>query len=225
MGRFAYSNRPEQLRALIEEKAAIADLAYVYIAYASDDSGTGYTETFDPDLDYVAILRSETAIATRDKDDFSGLWKHVGAGAAGVASPLIVAINVGSTYAMTDANPGGGNPERFAANSTRAIVKLDLAAYTQVRATTRVVMTSASANTPKIRFRYYTSWSTTVGDYLQFGASAHVDLSVASATYVDTGWLDLATGAKADGIYAAMMEVGGDGAADPSVGNTYLWFR
>src|SRR5688572_10490483 len=36
--------------------------AYIYIAYASDDIGTDFTNTFDEALDYIAILVSETEI-------------------------------------------------------------------------------------------------------------------------------------------------------------------
>lgn len=50
--------------------------AYIYVAYASDDQGADFTLTFDPDLDYIAILRSETEIETPTAPDFAGLWKN-----------------------------------------------------------------------------------------------------------------------------------------------------
>ena len=49
--------------------------AYVYIAYASDNSGTGFTTTFDANLDYVAIKTTTTEIVTPQASDFTGLWK------------------------------------------------------------------------------------------------------------------------------------------------------
>lgn len=52
------------------------DSAYVYIAYASDDSGTGFTTTFNPALDYIAILATDTEILTPAVGDFAGLWKN-----------------------------------------------------------------------------------------------------------------------------------------------------
>jgi hypothetical protein len=52
------------------------DDAYVYIAYASDASGTDFTNTFDPDLDYIAILSTDTEIVTPVVGDFAGLWKN-----------------------------------------------------------------------------------------------------------------------------------------------------
>ena len=55
--------------------------SYLYIAYASDGTGTGFTTTFDPDLEYIAFLYSETEIASPVAGDFEGLWKkYVGEG-------------------------------------------------------------------------------------------------------------------------------------------------
>lgn len=50
--------------------------SYVYIAYASDDSGTDFTLTFDSELNYVAIKHTTTAIASPIVSDFTGLWKN-----------------------------------------------------------------------------------------------------------------------------------------------------
>lgn len=51
------------------------DSAYIYIAYASDASGTGFTLTFNAALDYIAILTTETEIPAPAVGDFTGLWK------------------------------------------------------------------------------------------------------------------------------------------------------
>lgn len=51
------------------------DSAYVYIAYASDDSGSGFTLTFNAALDYIAILATDTGISSPAAGDFAGLWK------------------------------------------------------------------------------------------------------------------------------------------------------
>jgi len=57
--------------------------AYVYIAYASDDSGTGFTTTFDPLLNYIAIKSTTILIASPSVGDFTGLWKNYGSGNGG----------------------------------------------------------------------------------------------------------------------------------------------
>ena len=60
--------------------------AFVYIAYASDDTGTDFTLTFDPALNYIAIKATTTEITTPVVGDFAGLWKNY-KGADGGGSP------------------------------------------------------------------------------------------------------------------------------------------
>ena len=50
--------------------------AFVYIAYASDDQGTGFTTTFNSALNYIAVLSTTTEIASPAVGDFAGLWKN-----------------------------------------------------------------------------------------------------------------------------------------------------
>jgi hypothetical protein len=61
---------------------ANGDNAYVYIAYADADDGTGFTNTFSDTKDYIAILSTDTEIVTPVVGDFAGLWKNY-KGAAG----------------------------------------------------------------------------------------------------------------------------------------------
>lgn len=53
-----------------------ATAAYVYIAYASDASGTGFTTTFNSSLDYIAVKATTSPIASPSASDFTGLWKN-----------------------------------------------------------------------------------------------------------------------------------------------------
>ena len=120
------------------------------------------------------------------------------------------------------------NAERLALNTTRHITQVDLACYTQARLIAHVLVVSASVNTPLLRLRYYTSLNATFANYLQLGASSQVEVSVFTGTvntWQDSGLIDLASGAKADGVAIAMCEVGGDGVADPEVGWTVAMFR
>lgn len=134
------------------------------------------------------------------------LWLHSDAGAA---------------FTMTNATQA----ERFAGNSNRHIVYADLTYYTQVRLLVNVVTASASVNTPKMRVKYATTF-TTVGGFSTLGSS-EIEVSVftgTGGTIQDTGWVNLVTNAKA-GVYLAMTEVGGDATADPAVGTVILMFR
>lgn len=51
------------------------DNAYVYIAYASDDQGTGFTTVFNENLNYIAIKATTIEIPSPQASDFTGLWK------------------------------------------------------------------------------------------------------------------------------------------------------
>lgn len=53
--------------------------AYVYIAFASDGNGTGFSKTHTKGLDYIGIITSDTEIKALTKEHFAGKWiKFVG---------------------------------------------------------------------------------------------------------------------------------------------------
>lgn len=52
--------------------------AYVYVAYADDANGTGFTTTFDASKNFIAIKTTVTPIASPQPSDFAGLWKQYG---------------------------------------------------------------------------------------------------------------------------------------------------
>lgn len=52
-----------------------ADGDFIYLAFAIDANGTGFSETDTADRDYFAIKRSAIAITTRQASDFTGLWR------------------------------------------------------------------------------------------------------------------------------------------------------
>ena len=129
--------------------------------------------------------------------------------------------DAGANFTMTNAT----SAERFAGNATRHIFMVDLAGYTQVRMRANKQVGSTSINTPLFRAKYYTSYNTTVGNFLQLGLSAQVEVSMTSVGYADTGWMDLATGARINGCCIGFTELGGDGVADPALGATDILFR
>lgn len=115
------------------------------------------------------------------------------------------------------------NAENFLSAVSRDVTLLELTTYTQVRLVTRVQTNSASANNPRLRLRYRTSFSTTVTDYSDIGTS-EVATSLASTGVIDSGWIDLVSGAKAD-VYVTVTQLGGDGAADPVIGFVNAYFK
>lgn len=89
--------------AWIDSGAAGAS-AYVYIAYASNDAGANFTNTFDPLLDYIAIKTTTVQIPSPVVGDFTGLWKNYkGApGTNGTSFTWRGTYNAGTAYVVND---------------------------------------------------------------------------------------------------------------------------
>lgn len=193
-------------------------------------------------IDFINIYNADTAAATVTlKLDANGteyiLWKGVlqpgdtlqyGDGVGFVVTRTYQSIksftvhgDAGVNFAMTNAT----NAERLAGNASRHIFIVDLEGYTQVRLRANVQVGSTSVNTPLFRAKYYTTYSAVVGNFIQLGLSGQVEVSVATVAYRDTGWLDLATGARINGCCIGFTELGGDGVADPALGATDILFR
>jgi hypothetical protein len=75
--------------------------AFVYIGYADDDIGTGFTLTFDPSKDYIAFKNTNVEIPNPVASDFAGLWKKY-KGETGEKGDAAT-IQVGT---VTTVNPG-----------------------------------------------------------------------------------------------------------------------
>lgn len=132
-----------------------------------------------------------------------------------------VHADAGANFIMANATQA----ERFAGNTTRHLFVANLAGYTQVRLIANKMTGSASANTPQFVAKYYTSYNTTVGNFLALTASSELVVSMAATGYFDSGWVNLVAGAKIDGACIGFTELGGDGAADPALGYTAIMFR
>ncbi len=150
----------------------------------------------------------------------NGTWQAVRMGNAPTQMSLPFHTEGDGGVTLTDQS----STTQFFANSNRNITRADLSLYTQARLVARVTTGSASANTPRLILRYRNgAFSTTVGDYSDIGTSA-VSTSLASTGVIDSGWVDLASGAKND-VLVTLVQIGGDGAADPVVGTVMAYFR
>lgn len=136
-------------------------------------------------------------------------------GPAGLTGCLTIPFHSDATANVTLTNQAAA--DGFLAGSNRNIIKADLAGYTQCRLLTRVVTQSASAASPRVRLRYKAgAFSTTLTDYIQIGDS-DVTCSLTAAGLIDSGWVNLVAGAKAD-VLLTISQLGGDGVADPALG-------
>ena len=179
---------------------AAGDISSGTIATARLGSGTANNTTF---------LRGDNTWATP-------------AGGGGGGSLVSLAIHADATANVTLTNQAVA--EQFLANNNRNIHKLDLSAANDIRLVARVVTGSASVNSPRLRVRYATVFTTTVATYLDIGTS-EVACSLTSTGIADSGWIPIAAGAKLASCFVAVMQIGGDAAADPALGQVVLWVR
>jgi hypothetical protein len=104
------------------------------------------------------------------------------------------------------------------------IVRADLTSYEQVRLLVNKQATAGNAGS-KLSLYYKTgSYSTVLLNYAIIGTSA-VEVAIDTTNdLLNSGWIDLAAGAKADALLA-IIGSGGDGAIDPEFGAIHAQFR
>ena len=102
--------------------------------------------------------------------------------------------------------------------ATQYRLKLDLLPYGSYRTTFRVA-TQGTTNA-KLRFQY----SSDDSSYADLDAAV-TNVSVYGTGQKDSGWLNMAAGAKISNCYIRMMGCSGDGVADPVVRQVHLHFK
>ena len=102
---------------------------------------------------------------------------------------------------------------------------VDLTKYTQVRLfVTRGSVAAAAGSKLFLKYAAGGAYQATAANFVQIGtASVEVAINVTD-TILDTGWVDLAAGAKGLSTIAVTGS-GGDGVADPQVGAIHIHFR
>jgi hypothetical protein len=106
---------------------------------------------------------------------------------------------------------------------TTAVTKVNLTNYTQIRLCALKANLAGAAGSI-LGIRYITAYSTTAASYLAI-SSPVCEVSLAgSSVFLDSGYLNLVAGAKAD-VFIALVAEGGDGVADPNFGNVVVYFR
>jgi len=109
----------------------------------------------------------------------------------------------------------------------RSIVEVrpdDLTGYTQVRLRVNKQGTSGAAAS-KLILRYKAApFTQTVANYSDIGASEVSVATNVNGTFLETAWINLVAGAKAD-VFLALLGSGGDGALDPAFGQIAAEFK
>lgn len=103
------------------------------------------------------------------------------------------------------------------------VFPVDLTHATQARIYVYTVTTGSAGS--KLSIKYKTgAWSATAGDYSDIGTSEVAATVDAANTYTDSGWINLAAGAKAE-VYVSVFGLGGNGVADPTFNILGVQFR
>lgn len=148
-----------------------------------------------------------------------GALTATGGGGGGVSQLIVNLISDGANVAWSNMP----SAVTFFAGSHRFATKVDLSDYTECRLIVNKQATAGAAASI-VRLRYITAFSTTVGNWLQIGASSvQVAVNVQN-TVLDSGWIALAAGAQAD-VFITLDGSGGDGVLDPGFGVISAQFR
>lgn len=108
--------------------------------------------------------------------------------------------------------------------SANSIQAIDLRGKQECRLLLVRKATSGAASA-EVYLEYFTSYSTTVGDYLSIGiAAVTVDIT-ATNTGTETAWTRLVSGARIASAYIAALGINGDGGLDPQFGYLVAEFR
>ena len=143
----------------------------------------------------------------------------VAAPGAGAASPYRIDFN--ST--MPDTWTNMPSAISFYDGSNAFITAAELTNFTQVRLLINKLGTAGAAGSIII-LRYNTSYTQNANLWSTIGTTS-VQLAVNNTNqFLETAWIDLVAGAKAD-VFIALMGSGGDGAADPIFGMITAEFR
>lgn len=111
----------------------------------------------------------------------------------------------------------------FFNSSHRHATKVDLTGFTQVRLLVNKQATAGAAAS-KVILRYRTAFDATAANWSDIGSSEVSCAINVQNTVIDSGWINLVAGAKADVFICPLMS-GGDGALDPAVGSVTAQFK
>lgn len=164
----------------------------------------------------------EPAIAAGTTDQYwrgDKTWQTLPAGGGGSS---IAVVNFHADGGANCTLTNQANAEQYLGNSARNETQFDGTNFTQARLVAYVVTQSASVNSPRLYPQYWngSAWTTIGAGTLASGEAT----TLASTGVKVTSWINLPAGAKADVRFRVAMH-GGDGAADPALGNVSLQFK
>jgi len=161
-------------------------------------------------------------VLTSGGPDAAPSWQTPLSGGGGGAARSIT-INANASAAATWTNMPLAST--FIFGSVRHVQLVDLAGSTQCRLLVNKHATAGAASSV-MRACYASTYSTSVGSYSDLGATPCQVACNALNTYLDSGWVDLASGAVSAGeVFLAILGSGGDGVLDPQFGTIVVMLR
>lgn len=162
------------------------------------------------------------AVAAAPLVDGSQTSLHSHAGGSGGVLRVVFATPVLAALVWTNM-PAALSFLFSTASVGKEIQKVDLTNFTQCRLLVNKQGTAGVAGS-KLILRYRTAFNQTVANYSDIGTSeVSVAVNVQNA-FLDTGWINIVAGAKAD-VFIAVLGSGGDGALDPAFGPIVAEFK
>jgi len=114
--------------------------------------------------------------------------------------------------------------EDYFNTSVRYATKLDLAGYTQCRLIMRKMATAGPVSSA-VMLKYSTTNPASAFSGAAWTASGAQCTLSGTNTTVDSGWIDMPAGMRANDMFIVPTEGSGDGAASPVVGGLWAFFR
>lgn len=177
----------------------------------------------DSDSGADLLLRDATTGMIEKLGIGSGLSVSGGNLVASGGSNRAMTLNLHSNATSNITLTNQPNSEQFLNNSNRNIWLVDFTGYDSVKISFRTITGSASANSPRIKLEYATTFGSATTDYSPIGTGA-TEVSAAISTtnaLTNSGWVALTAAAKGE-VYIALMQDGGDGVADPAIASITL---
>jgi hypothetical protein len=221
----------DTLYATIAGVALKADLASPALT-GTPAAPTAATSTNTTQLATTAFVQQEinaNGLAYTPADELTeiaGLTLETDITAAQLLSALgiitYVTIHADAVTGLTLTNHA--NSETALAGDSKSYTKFDTQLLSSMRLFARVFTTSASANNPRLYIQYSTNGGSS---YTTLGAGTiasgdAISLFTGATTVQVTNWITLPSEAKAADLIWRIAMHGGDGAADPVVGNIII---
>lgn len=214
--------RDSEVTAAVAAHEAAADPHTGYQRESEKAAASGYASLDAGTLVPVAQLGTGTPTGSKFlRDDRT--WQVPPGGGGAPFKRVELAVPVLAALAWTN-QPAALSFWLSTATVAKGVTKVDLTGFTQVRLLVNK-QGVAGAAASKLILRYKTSsFTQAVADYSDIGTS---EVSVAvnvTNTFLETAWINLAAGAKAD-VFLALLGSGGDGALDPAFGQITAEFK